>query len=355
MPRLLIYEECLAAGTQGPLGTEAELFLPEGLAMTRAVAEDFAKLPGWQVRVLRAAGFESLTPVSVPWQWVDPGSDLESTLSREAQAADVKLVIAPECDGILQQRAQSVASAGGKLLGPSPEFIELASDKTALLAHLARHDLRVPRGLCGPLSKLCTSALRYPIVLKPNDGAGAIDTMLLQKKHDLGVLMLLREKTLLLDPRPFIWRGEEFVPGKAASVALLCGPAGNQPLRPASQKILFTENGQISYQGAAMNLTLAEEARAKFLGQAVMNALPPTNGYVGVDLILGEAEDGSQDTVIEVNPRLTTSYLGLRAATIDSLAEAMWRISQGETMNINWLPNIVEFTKQGQVAIRDRN
>ena len=39
-------------------------------------------------------------------------------------------------------------------------------------------------------------------------------------------------------------------------------------------------------------------------------ALPGLRGYVGVDLVLTESEA----VVIEVNPRLTTAYLGVRSA-----------------------------------------
>jgi predicted ATP-grasp superfamily ATP-dependent carboligase len=39
-------------------------------------------------------------------------------------------------------------------------------------------------------------------------------------------------------------------------------------------------------------------------------------GYVGVDVVLGEREAA----LIELNPRLTTSYLGLRAAFDQNLA-----------------------------------
>ncbi len=134
------------AGSKGPLSDEALQFLPEGLAMTLAIAEDFAKLPGWTVTVLRAVELRPRTPDEVAWQWIDVRGDLESVLAREAAAADATIVIAPECEGILLQRAQAVMQAGGKLLGPSPELIALASDKTALLEHLSASGILVPRG-----------------------------------------------------------------------------------------------------------------------------------------------------------------------------------------------------------------
>ena len=43
-------------------------------------------------------------------------------------------------------------------------------------------------------------------------------------------------------------------------------------------------------------------------------------GYVGVDLILTQDEA----LLIEINPRLTTSYIGLRQVIDFNLAEAIW-------------------------------
>ncbi len=353
MPRLLIYEECLATHNRGPLADDALLFLDEGLAMVRAVAEDFSKLPGWQVRVPRAIELASETPAQVPWTWVETEGKFEDFLAREANVADVSLVIAPECGGLLQHRAQTVVAAGGKLLGPCPEWITLASDKTAVMARLSAIGICIPRGVCGTLRSLAEHSWNFPVVLKPNDGAGSADVQLVRDRSQLQALLHLREQPARLETLPVLWRCEEFISGQAASVAVLCGNSSQLTLRPSTQNIVFDEEGRATYRGGSLSLSPALESRAGVLAGSTIRALPPTNGYIGIDLILGEAADGSQDTVIEVNPRLTTSYLGLRAATDDSLADAMWRIAQGETVNIAWRPNIVEFTKQGQVTSRD--
>jgi predicted ATP-grasp superfamily ATP-dependent carboligase len=355
MPRLLIYEECLAAGTEGPLGDETQNFLPEGLAMTLAVAEDFAKLPGYEVRVMRSPQNAPRTSKDVNWRWVDSLFGAEACLQREAKLADLSLVIAPECCGLLQQRAQAVLAAGGALLGPTPDWIEIAADKSTLLERLAAAGIPTPRGVRDTRRGLVEIEWRYPVVLKPNDGAGATNTLLIQNREQLFARLALADDFEIFDPLVINWRCEEFIPGKAASVAVMCGPAGVVALRPAVQRIEFAAGGCASYRGGAINLSPAEEARARKLGIAVAQALPTTNGYIGIDLILGPASDGSADAVIEVNPRLTTSYLGLRHATQQSLADAMWRIAKGEMVNIAWLPNQVEFTKQGQVTIRDRS
>jgi len=352
MPRLLIYEECLAAGSKGPLSNEALQFLPEGLAMTLAVAEDFAKLPGWTVKVLRAAELRTQTPDEVAWQWLDVRGDLETVFAREAAAADWTMVIAPECEGILGHRSQTVIDAGGKLLGPGPEFIALASDKTATLQKLAEHSFRVPQGLLGTLTELSVWKGPYPTVIKPNDGVGASDV---RRVMDRTSLLAALQDLAQLNPSHRTWRCEEFIPGQSASVAILSGGTNLCLLQPMTQSVSFDLQGCACYNGGGSCLTEEQQKRAQIWAVQVWAVMPNSFGYIGIDLILGEAADGSLDTVIEVNPRLTTSYIGLRRATHQSLADAMWRVAQGETVNIAWLPNIVEFTKQGQVSIRERS
>src|SRR5690606_6738890 len=110
-------------------------------------------------------------------------------------------------------------------------------------------------------------------------------------------------------------RLELYCPGQAASVAFLCGPAGNVPLRACGQRISGERN--FVYEGGLLPLPALLEDRALRLAAAAVNSLGPTCGYVGVDLVLGAEE--SADVVIEINPRLTTSYVGLRAAARSNL------------------------------------
>ena len=126
----------------------------------------------------------------------------------------------------------------------------------------------------------------------------------------------------------------DYVPGLAASVALLCGPAGRLALPPCKQRI--SDDGRLRYLGGELPLSAGLAARATELANRAVAALPPTIGYVGVDLVLGRDPNGREDVVIEVNPRLTTSYVGLRAAAQANLAEAMWEIAHGELPQIDF-------------------
>jgi predicted ATP-grasp superfamily ATP-dependent carboligase len=88
--------------------------------------------------------------------------------------------------------------------------------------------------------------------------------------------------------------------------------------------------------------------RATRLARQALAALPPAHGYVGVDLVLGAASDGAGDAVIEVNPRLTTSYVGLRAAVRQNLARAMLQAVTGGDLDITKADG-VEFSADGAV------
>jgi predicted ATP-grasp superfamily ATP-dependent carboligase len=90
--------------------------------------------------------------------------------------------------------------------------------------------------------------------------------------------------------------------------------------------------------------------RARDLANRALAALPATTGYVGIDMVLGREPDGSDDAVIEVNPRLTTSYVGLRAAARTNLAEAMCQAARGELPQIQYGHRRLEFDSLGNVS-----
>jgi predicted ATP-grasp superfamily ATP-dependent carboligase len=58
------------------------------------------------------------------------------------------------------------------------------------------------------------------------------------------------------------------------------------------------------------------------------------------------------DAVIEINPRLTTSYVGLRALAETNLAEALLHVALGDAIpNLAWRPGVVQFNADGTVQL----
>src|SRR5262249_15605905 len=135
---------------------------------------------------------------------------------------------------------------------------------------------------------------------------------------------------------------QPFAPGRPASVAFLLGPGQEVALPPASQHL--SDEGRFRYEGGTLPLPPELAGRAVRLGLRAVRAVPELRGYVGVVLVRGEAADGSGDRVIEITPRLTTSYLGLRALARTNLAGALLRAVRGEPVGpLAWHPGPVHF------------
>ena len=81
--------------------------------------------------------------------------------------------------------------------------------------------------------------------------------------------------------------------------------------------------------GITVNAYPRDAERFQILSQRIAETLPGLWGYIGVDLI--RMNDGAL-TVLEVNPRLTTSYCGLHAALGINVARALLRLVGDDTL-----------------------
>ena len=174
------------------------------------------------------------------------------------------------------------------------------------------------------------------MILKPIDGAGSLDV----RRVDSVAQLTLKEISTTM-------RLEHFRPGTPVSVAVICGRHGVSLLPPCLQKL--STPGDFAYLGGECPIDLALAQRASRLAKLAMQALPRSIGYVGIDLVLGEDPTGSEDVVIEVNPRLTTSYVGLRRLVEQNLAAAMLQMAQGQAIELSLRPGRVEFSADGTV------
>ena len=292
--------------------------LAEGAAMLAAAAKDFSHVPGVHLTALHDVRVRRRLPASVTAIDVDSAAALQDCFQRAAEAADCALVIAPETDGALERFAQLACRCGAELIGPPPHCIRVAADKNLTASALSEAGVATPRGVtwsagrCWPAIDDVPFESAYPLVWKPVDGCGSQDVRLVRSPADAQPATA--------------GRLEEFVPGMPASCLVLCGPDLLQPLPPCRQEL--SQDGRFQLQG----LTLIEDARlaqrAQDLAAAAVAALPGARGLVGVDFVLSD----ERDVVIEVNPRLTTSYLLVRNAVEGNLAAAMLDSARGKAI-----------------------
>ena len=333
---IFVYEWATGGGLVEERGGLPASLIREGTAMIGALVADFVLVAGCRVTALRDARALSLALPGCSVVDVFSKSSHDEELLRLSAEADATILIAPEFDNILLEAAQRVEAARGRLISPRSEFIQITANKQRTCEVLAAAGVPVPVGRMLEPDEPLPDAFAYPAVLKPIDGAGSQDTYLISGPHD--------------SPPAYAWprRLETFIPGMAASVAFLCG-SGNRIALPACQQRI-SDDGRLRYLGGELPLSTGLARRATELADRALAALPATTGYVGVDLVLGREPDGSQDTVIEVNPRLTTSYVGLRAAVRTNLAQAMCSVANGQFVRIELGPHRLEFDSQGNVS-----
>jgi predicted ATP-grasp superfamily ATP-dependent carboligase len=267
---------------------------------------------------------------------IDSASQRRDEFERRAATADRVMIVAPEFDGILADEVRRADSTGDRSLNASHEFVAIAADKHRTAARLTNAGVPAPAGrLFGGDECKLPDDFEYPAVLKPVDGAGSQNILLLHGPRD--------------EPPSYPWarRLERLCPGRPASVAALCGPNGRTMLPPCWQRL--SDDGRFTYRGGSLIAEPGLARRATALAERALDAMPPSHGFVGVDLVLGADALGGADVAIEINPRLTTSYVGLRAAVKENLAQLLLNVTNGQTATVTRTGDQIEFTATGSV------
>ena len=338
---VFLYEWLTSGGLINEPGQLPPTLLREGAAMATALAADFAKLRDCRVSVLRDMRLDTLSFPGCNVVDVQSSTEWNEEFDRLAGEADWSLAIAPEFDGILARTTQRLVDAGGRTLNASREFIALASNKHLTAARLKAAGVATPHGVVfGEGEAKLPAEFRYPAVLKPVDGAGSQDVLVISSHRD--------------EPPSYAWerRLEEFKPGRAASVAAICSEGSTTLLPPCWQHL--SDDARLSYQGGAIIYEPALAERATQLASRALAAMPPARGYVGVDLVLGASAHGDDDAVIEINPRVTTSYVGLRQAVNENLAQALLEVAEGRASEVTLRNSMIEFAADGTTWVRRR-
>ena len=308
--------------------------------MRRALADDFRVVEGVDVVFTldpRCSAGESSAEAVL----VDPG-DEEATLRRLAVECDYTVLIAPETGGLLARRSEIVREVGARNLGSTPSAVALTADKQRLAAHLAGLGISTPPvELYDPASP-AEPSFDGPRVVKPRDGAGSIDTWFVKSLRDPPVVNDAGRQWLL----------QPFVEGSPMSASFLMEPGGGVQLIGVGWQNMVIAGGRFCYEGGLMpgpvQLGLEEPLRA-------VRSVPGLFGYVGVDFIHQKSIERS--TVIEINPRLTTSFVGWQRVFRTGSIAKRWlgAFDQGTQARHDvtiWSPpdaRVIRFTPDGTI------
>ncbi|MFM8441781.1 MAG: ATP-grasp domain-containing protein [Methylococcus sp.] len=296
--KLLVYEYITGGGHGLPPNPA---LIREGDLMLSALTTDLAAIPGLELLVLRD---ERLMPFREHphIHWIPVGTEVSAMglFSTLLDQVDAAWPVAPETDGILEELCRRIETRGRILFNTSARGVRLAASKLATLAILEQAHIPLVPTQAWSVDE-DSPPVAFPIVIKTDDGVACENTTIIRNTDQWSAF---RQQA-----RPGDWIIQPLVSGETLS---LCGlfRAGDGVLLSVNRQLMGEHEQGFSLAGCQVNAIADESGHFAALIQAIARAIPDLWGYAGVDLI--RTEHGLQ--VLEINPRLTSSYAGLRAA-----------------------------------------
>lgn len=242
--------------------------------------------------------------------------EFKKVFKKALKQADLVWLIAPETDGVLLELTEQCLKAEEKendalLLGCGFDATLTGTSKSLCFeamqaAHIftlpvyAGEDLMLP-DYYDTLNQQNISQW----VAKPEDGAGCEGIQVFDSLHDLKLWITEGNRYLNYLAQPY-------QAGVAASFSMLCRD-GKSWLLSCNQQHITLDGSQFKLTGITVNGMLLYWQRFETIARKIAKMLPDALGYVGVDVIV-DVENNDKIYVVEINPRLTTSYIGLHEA-----------------------------------------
>jgi predicted ATP-grasp superfamily ATP-dependent carboligase len=309
--KLIVYEHVSGGGyAEKPIPAS---ILSEGFSMLRTLVADF-KAAGHSVSTVLDTRIAALNP-PLEVECIVPASSFQEAklaIHNLSESADAACIVAPEFNQVLQSLVASMEQAGVPSLNCRANAIERVSDKAVMLQCVKEKGLPTPATVtvnsfedaAGIKQTICDS-LRFPLVVKPVDGVGCAGLSIVNNEQQVAGAVA----KVLSESASNYFMVQELIHGTAVSVSLLATGTGVLPVSLNKQDVsLMPPEATSTYNGGQAPFDSKLKSEAFAAAEAVVKSFHGLRGYVGVDLVL----TGKETVVIEVNPRLTTSYLGLR-------------------------------------------
>lgn len=322
--RVLVYEYINGGGRAAP---SSPALAREGDAMLGALIGDLVEAPGVTLTVLRdrrlppPAAFSS----AITWLGVEPDADAIDGFSAALRHADAAWPIAPETAGILARLCETAEMAVKPLLTSPAHAVHLAGGKLATVERLQRHGIPVVPTRRW-LAVNGAPPFPLPVVMKPDDGVGGEGACIIRNR--------VQWAAASQNPPSGNTIIQPLLPGEALSLSALFAH-GRAVLLSINRQHVQQLGDALVFRGCTVNGIDRAERPFSHLLERIAAAFPELWGYAGVDML----RDGEHLTVLEINPRLTTSYVGLRPALGINPARLVLELWQtGELPRLSPLP-----------------
>lgn len=332
MKRILVFEFASAC----PLEYKNSI-LAEGFSMLKLVAEGLER-SGHSAIVLLNSGIMKWDPKINADRIIELTSS-EKMINKIPEIAekyntDFVFPVAP--DDKLAGIVEFLNSSGIPCIAPEPDSIEISADKWRTYLTLKNAGIPMPKTMQieedTDISKV-ESNFNYPLIIKKRNGISCDGLYKIRNRKELENIFNIINK----EKQNFIT--QEFIKGIDASVTVFSNGRDSVAVSLNGQDISLSANGS-EYAGGEVPLNYPQRKNALKTAELAVNAIPRLKGAVGVDIVLSD-----KPHVIEINPRITTSMIGLELASGMNIGNWALRSYLGELPKIPKFSRTIRFSK----------
>lgn len=320
--KILVFEHASGGGFSNepiPAGV-----LSEGFGMLSTLISDF-KTAGHNIITTIDSRLAKLNPplsadCVVPVRSVQ---ETKSSISRLSEEVDGGYVIAPETNGILHSLVEIIEQSGAESLNCSASAIEKVSNKAnyykimrTMGVPIAETSLFRATDDINEIIKAVRDRWEFPVIFKPVDAVSCCGISVVKSEDQVAtaVAKIMKESA----NENFLV--QELIEGDAASVSMFSTGNCVMPVSLNYQHVrLKTAEACSSYTGGSVPFNHLLRNEVFKMATKSVESVQGLRGYVGMDFILTD----KAAVAIEINPRLTTSYVGLRRVVNFNPAQAI--------------------------------
>ncbi len=335
--------------------------ISEGYAMLRTTIGDFKKL-GFQIITLLDIRIEFLSQYlkADKIELVKKIDDYIKIYTDCIKESSYCFIIAPEFSNILYNLTKIAKDNKKTVLSVDLEGICLGTSKLITYNFFLENKVNTPQTYAIPFKKKFDldfvlqkfTTLRCPIIIKPEDGVGSESIFYFETKAQ--IIHFFEDSNEKLDlSRNYIL--QEYIDGEDLSASIINSVCSKKPetmnliiLSINAQNVKFKDSVNDSIYLGGFTPVADYELLKNSLEKILKNMdLSSFQGYFGIDFI--KKADNSIH-FIEINPRLTTSYIGIRNILEYNPLEVIFNRDK-PSLNLNRLPH-QGFSKFNQLELK---
>ncbi len=311
--RILIFEFVTGGGLiEQPLPPS---LLQEAYLMRNALMDDLSAIPTVELLVLQDYRVAMPYYANLQCLRIEQGTVLTHYLHEVQDLYDAVWLIAPETEGILLAWCRFFSAQAKPLCTAAEVAVALCQDKLQTIQCLNQAGIA-----CVPTQRYSTSVpAQGHWVLKNNHSVGCDEVYLLQSAQDWQTVsaQLKEGNDYIIQP---------YIVGQAMSLSCLFAD-GKAYFICCNEQHVQVEQRQFILHACTVHVQAERASAYQQLCAAIAAAMPDLFAYVGIDFMLTET---GECLVLEINPRLTSSYAGIKAALGINVAAEVLRLMNNE-------------------------